>query len=70
MRTSLPVEQRIEMARKQQAARAAARLDREQARITKEIERNERQEQARREREVRSQQILEVYNDEFNSSFR
>lgn len=60
MRTSLPVEQRIEMARKQQAARAAARLDREQARITKEIERNERQEQARREREARSQQILEV----------
>lgn len=62
MRTSLPVEQRIEMARKQQAARAAARLDREQARITKEIERNERQEQARREREARSQQILEVNN--------
>lgn len=60
MRTNLPVEQRIEMARKQQAARAAARLDREQARITKEIERNERQEQARREREARSQQILEV----------
>lgn len=63
MRTSLPVEQRIEMARKQQAARAAARLDREHARITKEIERNERQEQARREREARSQQILEVCND-------
>lgn len=60
MRTSLPVEQRIEMARKQQAARAAARLDREQARLTKEIERNERQEHARREREARSQQILEV----------
>lgn len=60
MRTSLPVEQRIEMARKQQAARAAARLDREQARITKEIERSERQELARREREVRSQQIMEV----------
>ncbi|KAJ8955723.1 hypothetical protein NQ318_008595 [Aromia moschata] len=59
MRTSLPVEQRIEMARKQQAARAAARLDREQARITKEIEKSERQEQARREREARTQQILE-----------
>lgn len=60
MRTSLPVEQRIEMARKQQAARAAARLDREQARIYKEMERTERQEQARREREAKTQQILEV----------
>ncbi|KAG5873343.1 hypothetical protein JTB14_032316 [Gonioctena quinquepunctata] len=47
------------MARKQQAARAAARIDREQARISKEIERSERQEQARREREARSQQMLE-----------
>ncbi|XP_060523165.1 uncharacterized protein LOC132700053 isoform X3 [Cylas formicarius] len=60
MRTSLPVEQRIEMARKQQAARAAARLDREQQRITKELERNERQEAARREREARSQQMMEA----------
>lgn len=60
MRTSLPVEQRIEMARKQQAARAAARLDREQARLAKEIERTERQEAARRDREARSQQMLEV----------
>lgn len=60
MRTSLPVEQRIEMARKQQAARAAARLDREQARLAKEIERTERQEAARRDREARSQQLLEV----------
>ncbi|XP_018573491.1 bromodomain adjacent to zinc finger domain protein 2B isoform X3 [Anoplophora glabripennis] len=59
MRTSLPVEQRIEMARKQQAARAAARLDREQARLFKEMERTERQEQARREREAKTQQILE-----------
>ncbi|KAL3286655.1 hypothetical protein HHI36_001154, partial [Cryptolaemus montrouzieri] len=60
MRTNLPVEQRIEMARKQQAARAAARLDREQARIAKEIERSERQEAARRDREARSQQIMEA----------
>ncbi|VEN44392.1 unnamed protein product [Callosobruchus maculatus] len=60
MRTSLPLEQRIEMARKQQAARAAARLDREQARITKELERSERQEQARREKEARAQQMLEA----------
>lgn len=60
MRTSLPVEQRIEMARKQQAARAAARLDREQQRLTKEFERNERQEAARREREARSQHMMEV----------
>nr|CAI5824472.1 unnamed protein product [Callosobruchus analis] len=60
MRTSLPLEQRIEMARKQQAARAAARLDREQARITKELERSERQEQARREKEARAQQMMEA----------
>jgi uncharacterized membrane protein YccC len=60
MRTSLPVEQRIEMARKQQAARAAARMDREHARLAKEIERSERQEAARRDREARSQQLLEV----------
>lgn len=60
MRTSLPVEQRIEVARRQQAARAAARLDREQARIAREIEKSERQEAARRDREVKNQQILEV----------
>jgi hypothetical protein len=60
MRTSLPVEQRIEMARKQQAARAAARMDREHARLAKEIERSERQEAARRDREARSQQLLEA----------
>ncbi|KAK9884034.1 hypothetical protein WA026_004967 [Henosepilachna vigintioctopunctata] len=59
MRTNLPVEQRIEMARKQQAARAAARLDREQARIAKEMERSERQEAARRDKEARAQQIME-----------
>lgn len=60
MRTNLPVEQRIEVARRQQAARAAARLDREQARIAREMERSERQEAARRDREARSQQMLEV----------
>lgn len=60
MRTNLSVEQRIELARKQQAMRAAARLDREQARIAKEIERSERQEAARRDREIRSQQMMEV----------
>lgn len=60
MRTSLPVEQRIEVARRQQAARAAARLDREQARLAKEIEKSEKQEAARRDREARSQQLLEV----------
>lgn len=60
MRTNLPVEQRIEVARRQQAARAAARLDREQARIAREMERTERQEAARRDREARSQQLLEV----------
>nr|XP_022921301.1 bromodomain adjacent to zinc finger domain protein 2B isoform X3 [Onthophagus taurus] len=60
MRTSLPVEQRIEVARRQQAARAAARLDREQARIQREIEKSERQEAARRDREAKSQQLLEA----------
>lgn len=60
MRTSLPVEQRIEVARRQQAARAAARLDREQARIAREIEKSERQEAARRDREAKNQQLLEV----------
>ncbi|XP_076268643.1 bromodomain adjacent to zinc finger domain 2B toutatis isoform X4 [Rhynchophorus ferrugineus] len=60
MRTSLPVEQRIEMAKKQQAARAAARLDREQQRLTKELEKSERQEAARREKEARTQQLLEA----------
>lgn len=60
MRTSLPVEQRIEVARRQQAARAAARLDREQARLVKELEKTEKQEAARRDREARSQQLLEV----------
>lgn len=60
MRTSLPVEQRIEVARRQQAARAAARMDREQARIQREIERSERQEAARRDKEARTQQLLEA----------
>lgn len=60
LKTSLPVEQRIEVARRQQAARAAARLDREQARLVKELERTEKQEAARRDREARSQQLLEV----------
>lgn len=62
MRTNIPVEQRIEMARKQQAARAAARQDREQIKLTKETERNERHEQMKREKEVRSQELMEVSN--------
>lgn len=48
------------MARRQQAARAAARLDREQARLAREVEKTEKQEAARRDREARSQQLLEV----------
>lgn len=60
LKTSLPVEQRIEVARRQQAARAAARLDREQARLARELEKSEKQEAARRDREARSQQLLEV----------
>lgn len=59
-RGGLPVEQRIEVARRQQAARAQARMEKEQARLQREMERSERQEAARREREARSQQLLEV----------
>lgn len=58
--SSLAVEQRIEVAKRQQAARAAARLDREQARLARELERTEKQEAARRDREARSQQLMEV----------
>uniref|UniRef100_A0A1Y1K1D1 MBD domain-containing protein n=1 Tax=Photinus pyralis TaxID=7054 RepID=A0A1Y1K1D1_PHOPY len=58
-RTNLAVEQRIEVARRQQAARAQARMEKEQARLQREMERSERQEAARREREARSQQLLE-----------
>ncbi|XP_025834875.1 uncharacterized protein LOC108740196 isoform X2 [Agrilus planipennis] len=60
MRSNLAVEQRIEVARRQQAARAQARLEKEQARIQREMERNEKQEAARKEREARSQQMLEA----------
>ncbi|XP_019757986.2 bromodomain adjacent to zinc finger domain protein 2B isoform X3 [Dendroctonus ponderosae] len=60
MRINLPVEQRIELARRQQAARAAARQERELQKLTKELEKNERQEAVRREREARSQQMMEV----------
>uniref|UniRef100_A0A1Y1JV23 Bromodomain adjacent to zinc finger domain protein 2B n=1 Tax=Photinus pyralis TaxID=7054 RepID=A0A1Y1JV23_PHOPY len=59
-RTNLAVEQRIEVARRQQAARAQARMEKEQARLQREMERSERQEAARREREARSQQLLEA----------
>lgn len=59
-RSNLAVEQRIEVARRQQAARAAARIDREHARLAREIEKNEKQEAAKRDREVRSQQLMEV----------
>lgn len=54
------MEQRIEVARRQQAARAAARIDREQARMARDIERSEKQEAAKRDKEARSQQLMEV----------
>lgn len=68
-RSNLAVEQRIEVARRQQAARAAARLDREQARLAREIERNEKQEAARRDREARTQQLMEVRYEAFYCLF-
>lgn len=62
MRPSIPVEQRIEMARKQQAAREAARQDKqekEQMKIIQENEIVEKQEQARFEKELKYPQMME-----------
>ncbi|CAK1593284.1 unnamed protein product [Parnassius mnemosyne] len=61
--TPPPVERRIELARRQQAARDARRdaaPRRDQARLVRELERSERAELAKREKEVRSQQLLEA----------
>ncbi|CAG4958104.1 unnamed protein product [Parnassius apollo] len=63
--TPPPVERRIELARRQQAARDARRDNaprRDHARLVRELERSERAELAKREKEVRSQQLLEHIN--------
>uniref|UniRef100_A0A8W7PGA3 DDT domain-containing protein n=1 Tax=Anopheles coluzzii TaxID=1518534 RepID=A0A8W7PGA3_ANOCL len=63
----LGVEQRIEIAKQQQALRDAKKLakeemnkNKEKARQAKEAERNERLEQQRKERELKNQQALEA----------
>ncbi|XP_052754375.1 bromodomain adjacent to zinc finger domain protein 2B isoform X4 [Galleria mellonella] len=64
--TPPPVDRRIELARRQQAARHARRdacaRDRDQARLVRELERTEKAEMAKREKEARSQQLLEHIN--------
>ncbi|XP_072379907.1 bromodomain adjacent to zinc finger domain protein 2B isoform X1 [Diabrotica undecimpunctata] len=61
MRTSIPVEQRIELARKQQAAREAARQDKEQTKLAhaQENEYFERQEQIKFEKEIKHPPMIE-----------
>ncbi|XP_055539532.1 uncharacterized protein LOC129726625 isoform X4 [Wyeomyia smithii] len=65
--TALGVEQRIEIAKQQQALRDAKKMakdeinkNKEKARQAKEAERNERLEQQRKERELKNQQALEA----------
>ncbi|CAH0404305.1 unnamed protein product [Chilo suppressalis] len=64
--TPPPVDRRIELARRQQAARDARRdasaRSRDQARLVREFERNEKAEFVKREKEARSQQLLEHIN--------
>ncbi|XP_045486666.1 bromodomain adjacent to zinc finger domain protein 2B isoform X10 [Pieris rapae] len=61
--TPPPVERRIELARRQQAARDARRdashRNRDQARLVRDYERSEKAELVKREKEVRSQQLVE-----------
>lgn len=66
-RQTLNVEQRIEIARQQQAIREAKKLakeelakSKEKARHARELEKNERLEAQRKERELKNQQALEV----------
>lgn len=66
---TLGVEQRIEIARQQQALRDAKKVakddiskSKEKVKQFKEIEKYDRIEQQRREREMKNQQALEVYN--------
>ncbi|XP_050669146.1 bromodomain adjacent to zinc finger domain protein 2B-like isoform X3 [Leptidea sinapis] len=65
-RSTPPLERRIELARRQQAARDARRdasaRNRDQVRLVRELERSEKAEYVKREKEVRSQQILEHIN--------
>lgn len=73
-RQTLNVEQRIEIARQQQAIREAKKLakeelakSKEKARHARELEKNERLEAQRKERELRNQQAAEVkYNFKSN----
>ncbi|XP_045486661.1 bromodomain adjacent to zinc finger domain protein 2B isoform X6 [Pieris rapae] len=62
--TPPPVERRIELARRQQAARDARRdashRNRDQARLVRDYERSEKAELVKREKEVRSQQLVEA----------
>ncbi|XP_063391251.1 uncharacterized protein LOC134676799 [Cydia fagiglandana] len=64
--TPPPVDRRIELARRQQAARDARRdansRSRDQARLVRELERTEKAELAKREKEARSAQLLEHIN--------
>ncbi|KAL4717900.1 hypothetical protein ACJJTC_005745 [Scirpophaga incertulas] len=64
--TPPPVDRRIELARRQQAARDARRdanaRSRDQARLVRELERSEKAEMVKREKEARSQQLLEHIN--------
>lgn len=69
-RQTLNVEQRIEIARQQQAIREAKKLakeelakSKEKARHARELEKTERLEQQRKERELRNQQAIEVRKD-------
>ncbi|XP_050358758.1 uncharacterized protein LOC126779047 isoform X3 [Nymphalis io] len=64
--TPPPLERRMELARRQQAARDARRdhgqRGRDQARLVRELERSEKAELVKREKEARSQQLLEQIN--------
>ncbi|XP_045457539.1 bromodomain adjacent to zinc finger domain protein 2B-like [Melitaea cinxia] len=64
--TPPPLERRMELARRQQAARDARRdagpRPRDQARLVRELERTEKAELVKREKEARSQQLLEQIN--------
>ncbi|KAJ0170230.1 hypothetical protein K1T71_014158 [Dendrolimus kikuchii] len=64
--TPPPVDRRIELARRQQAARDARRdasaRTRDQARLVRELERSEKAEMVKKEKEARSQQLLEHIN--------
>lgn len=71
-RQTLNVEQRIEIARQQQAIREAKKVakeelakSKEKARHARELEKNERLEAQRKERELKNQQALEVMSFKF-----